>query len=121
MRTTASKAKQGGALSSEPRADHPFKSLNLGLRHVVAAREVMRREQEHVLNARLFPRLQKALGTTFRRTEQSKCIGNSPRLILTQRRRIVRWLELEAGLFQPVKIRRARIGEKGLTWSEEAS
>jgi hypothetical protein len=44
-----------------------------------------------------------------------------PRLILTQCRRIVRWLELETGLLQPVKIRRARIGKKGLAWSEPAS
>ena len=81
----------------------------------------MRREQEHVLNACLLSRLQKALGTTFRRTEQSKCIGNLARLILGQCRGIVRRLKLEPGLLQPVKIRRARIGEKRLTWSEGAS
>src|SRR5262249_18087935 len=81
----------------------------------------MRREQEHVLNACLLPSLQQALGTTFRRAEQSKGIGNSARLILGQCRGIVRWLKLEPGLLQPVKIRRARISEKGLTRSEGAS
>jgi hypothetical protein len=103
------------SLSSKPRPDHSLKSLNLGLRHVVAALEVMRREQEHVLDACLFPCLQEALRATFRRTEQSECIGNLARLILRDCRGIVRWLELEPGLFQPVKIRCARIGEKGLT------
>src|SRR5262245_37393736 len=81
----------------------------------------MRREQEHVLDACLFARLQKALGTTFRRAEQSKCIGNLARVILGDCRGIVGRLKLEAGLLQPAKIRRARIGEKGLTWSEGAS
>jgi hypothetical protein len=80
----------------------------------------MRREQEHVLDARLLPSLEKALGTTFRRAEQSECIGNLPRLILSDCRGVVRRLKLEAGLFQPVKVRRARIGEKGLTGSEKA-
>src|SRR5205085_189917 len=36
-------------------------------------------------------------------------------------RGIVGLLKLESSLFQPVKIRGARISEKGLTWSEPAS
>src|SRR5215470_9984633 len=80
----------------------------------------MRREQEHMLDACLFPCLQKALRATFRRAEQPECIGNLARLMLRDCRGIVRWLELEPGLFQPVKIRCARIGEKRLTWCEGA-
>src|SRR5262249_58061740 len=81
----------------------------------------MRRKQEHVLNACLFPCLQQALGATFRRTKQSKCVGNFPCLILSYCRGIVRLLEREAGLSQPVQIRRAWIGEKRLPWGEGAS
>src|SRR5437763_1183021 len=81
----------------------------------------MSREQEHVLNACLLPSLQKALGTIFRRTEQSKCIGNLPRSILRNCRGIVVLLKLESSFFQPVKIRGARISKKGSTRSEPAS
>src|SRR5262245_49847118 len=81
----------------------------------------MHREQEHMLDACLFSRLQKALATTFRRPEQSKCIGDLARAIFGYRRGIVCWLELEPGFFQPAKVRRARIGKKGLTRREEGS
>ena len=80
----------------------------------------MRREQEHMLNPCVLPRLQESLCTTFRRAEQSKCICNSARLILGDGGGIVRVLELEAGGPEPAKIRGARIGEEGLTWSEPA-
>ena len=46
-----------GCLSSKSRSDYFRKSLQLGLRHVVAAGEVMSREQEHMLDACFLPRL----------------------------------------------------------------
>src|SRR6516165_11718209 len=74
-----------------------------------------------MLDTSLLPHLQKSLRTTFRRAKQSKCISNLLCLILGYRRGIVRWLKREPDLLEPVKIRCARIGEKGLTWSEPAS
>src|SRR5262245_45796134 len=67
-------------LSFEFRPDHLGKSLQRGLRHVVAAGEVMSREQEHVLNTCFLPRLQEALCTTLWWAEKSKRIGNLARL-----------------------------------------
>src|SRR6516162_211995 len=74
-----------------------------------------------MLDTSLLPHLQNSLRTTFRRAKQSKCISNLLCLILGYRRGIVRWLKREPDLLEPVKIRCARIGEKGLTWSEPAS
>jgi len=91
--------KQDGSLSFEPRPDDSLKSLDLSLRHVVAAFQVVSREKEHVLNACLFPSLQQALGTTFRRTKESKCVGNLLGSILRDCRRIVALLKLESSLF----------------------
>jgi len=52
-----------------------------------------------VLNAGLFPSLQQALGATLWRAEQPECIGNFPRSILRDCRRIVALLKLESSLF----------------------
>lgn len=108
-------------LTAEPWADHSLKGVDLSVWHFVTASEIMSWEQEHVLNTSLLPGLQKSLCTTFRWAEQSKRIGNLPRSIFRDRHGIVRWLKREADLLEPVKIRCARIGEKGLTWSEPAS
>src|SRR5262245_55185522 len=81
----------------------------------------MCREQEHPLNACFCSRLQESLGTPLGWTEEPKRIGNLARLIFIYRGRIVRLRELEAGLPEPAKIRRARIVEEGLAWSEPAS
>ena len=67
------------------------KRPNLGLRHVVAARKVVRREQEDVLDTCLLARTQQSFRTTFRRAEQSKCIGNLVRAVLGDGSRIVRF------------------------------
>src|SRR3954471_22833827 len=82
--------------SSESLADHFCKSLQRSLRHVIAAGEVMRREQEHVLDARFLARLQQPLGATLRRPEQPERIGDAARLVLGDRRRIMRLAKLEA-------------------------
>lgn len=80
----------------------------------------MCREQEHVFNARFFPRLQETLYTTLWWAKKPKRIGNLARLILEYRPRIMRLRELEAGLPEPAKVRRAGIVEEGLAWSKPA-
>jgi hypothetical protein len=54
---------------SETRADHSLKSLYLGFWHLVAAGEIVSREQEHLLNACFLSRLQKTLCATLWWTE----------------------------------------------------
>jgi hypothetical protein len=51
-------ASWAGASPAQSAADHVGKGLQLGLRHVVAAGEVMPWEQERVLDAGLLSRLQ---------------------------------------------------------------
>ena len=80
----------------------------------------MRREQEDVLDARLLARTQQSLRTTFRRAEQSKCIGNLVRAVLGDGGGIVRFRNVEAGFPQPAKIRDTRIGEERLSRREPA-
>jgi hypothetical protein len=90
--------------SSKSRADHVGKSPQRGLRHIVAAGEVVSREQEHVLNAGFFAGLQEPLGTTLRRPEKPERIGDLTGLVLGDRRRIMRLRKLEACLRKPAKI-----------------
>ena len=80
----------------------------------------MRREQEHVLDARLLLRLPEALRTPLWRAKESEGIGNLAGPLLRDRRRVVRRRDLEPGLPEPAKIRRAGVVEKGLTRREPA-
>jgi hypothetical protein len=73
-----------------------------------------------VLDAGLLSRLQESLGTGLRRSEQSKGIGDLARLILVDRRRIMRLGEHEARFPQSAKIRRARVVEESLAGSKPA-
>src|SRR5690348_528312 len=89
------------ALSAgKSRPDHVSESLQLGLRHGIAAGEVVGREQEDVLDVSFLLRLQEALGAPLRRTEQAERVGDALSLILGNRRRVVRLGEIEAGFRQ---------------------
>src|SRR4030095_11523056 len=56
-------------VSHETRADHARKGLDLRLRHGVPPGQVMGGEQEHVLDSRVFLRLQESLRAAFGRAE----------------------------------------------------
>jgi hypothetical protein len=88
-------------LSHETRANYARKGLDLGLRHGIAPGQVMGGEQEHVLDSRLFPRLQESLRAAFRRAEEAEGIGNAVRLILGYRCGIERLPELDPGIPKP--------------------
>src|SRR5690242_4707591 len=105
---------------SKPRPDHVGKNPQRALRHLVTAGEVVRREQEDVIDAGFLACLQEPLGTTLGRSEQPERIGDSTGLALGYRRRVMRLAKLEARLREPAQIRRAGIVEERLTGSEPA-
>jgi len=52
--------------SGKPWTDDLFEGDDLGLRHIVAAGKVVRREQEYIVNTGFLARTQKSLRTTLR-------------------------------------------------------
>jgi len=55
------------ALRPETGTDHVLEGLELGLWHLVAAGQIVGREQEHLLDPGFVPRLEEALGAPLRR------------------------------------------------------
>lgn len=56
----------GRILSAKPRTDDSLECFDLMFRHGVAARKVVRREQEHVVDAGLVTCPQQTVGAPFR-------------------------------------------------------
>jgi len=98
-----------GALRPETRTDHALEGLELSLRHLVPAGQIVGREQEHLLDPGFVSRLEEALGAALGRAEEAEGIGDPARPVFGDRRGVEGLAEVEAGFGEPAQVRRGLV------------